>query len=114
MGTTKSKKEELYPGYNKDLQNAFININSDNNWDKYIESFKKYNYNIHHPNFPIKDKEYIIELINKYPKVSFYEYCLLTYFQTIKEVSISNDINPKEDKDVLIGNNNILDKINEH
>ena len=111
MDTIKNKKEELYPGYNKDLQTALINIDNDNNWDEYIESFKKYNYNIHHSDFPIKDKEYILELINKYPKVSFYEHCLLIYFQTIKQVDFKQTPNPENERDVLIGNSNFLNNL---
>ena len=103
--------EEMYAGYEKDMKTAIHSINSNRKLKALVNINKKYNYNINHPDFPKEYKEYIIHLMNTFPNVTFNEYCLVTQFQTMREESVTYDIIPQDERDVLEGEINLLDNI---
>lgn len=104
--------EELYPGYNLDMKRAISQIDFEYKWPKYIKSFEKYHSDINHPDFPSHDRKLIIDLMMKWPRVTFYEHCLVINFFTIRQSDDTTfEINPKKDDDVNCGDINILDKI---
>ena len=49
--------------------------------------------------------------MDRYPRISFYEHCIITDFQTIREESVTYDIIPQDERDVLEGEINLLDNI---
>jgi len=103
--------EEMYIGYEKDMKTAIHSIDSNRKLEALGNINRKYNYNINHPDFPKEYKEYILDLMNRYPNVTLNEYCLVTQFQTMKEESVTYDIIPQNEKDVLEGEINLLDNI---
>jgi len=103
--------KEMYAGYEKDMKTAIHSINSNRKLETLGHINKKYNYNINHPDFPKEYKEYIIHLMNTFPNVTFNEYCLVTQFQTMREESVTHDIIPQDERDVLEGEINLLDNI---
>ena len=103
--------EEMYVGYEQDMKTAIHSINSNHKYEELVHINRKYNYNINHPDFPKEYKEYILDLMNKYPNVTFNEHCLVTQFQTIKKESVTYDIIPQNENNVLPGEINLLDDI---
>jgi hypothetical protein len=103
--------EEMYVGYAKDMAKAIENATNDHKVSLLIDSYKQYNYNINHPDFPKEDKEIILDIMNRYPIISFYEHCIITSFQTIREESVTCDIVPQNESDVKLGEINLLDNI---
>jgi len=103
--------EEMYIGYEKDMAKAIENVTNDHKVTLLMTSYKQYNYNINHPDFPKEDKEFILDIMDRYPRISFYEHCIITDFYTIKEESITYDIIPQNENDVLPGEINLLDNI---
>jgi hypothetical protein len=103
--------EQMYAGYEQDMKTAIHSINSDGKYEELGHINRKYNYNINHPDFPKEYKKYILDLMNRYPSVTFPEYCLVTQFQTMREESITYDIVPQKEIDVKLGEINLLDNI---
>lgn len=103
--------EQMYAGYEQDMKTAIHSIDSDRKYEALVHINEKYNYNINHPDFPKEYKEYILDLMNRFPSVTFNEYCLVTQFQTMREESVTYDIIPENECDVLQGEINLLDNI---
>ena len=103
--------EEMYVGYEQDMAKAIENVTNDHKVGLLMSSYKQYNYNINHPDFPKEDREFILDIMNRYPKISFYEHCIITDFQTIREENVTYDIIPQNENDVLPGEINLLDDI---
>lgn len=49
--------------------------------------------------------------MDRFPSVTLNEYCLVTQFQTMREESVTYDIIPQDERDVLEGEINLLDNI---
>lgn len=85
---------------------------ADRNIKCILDFLKERKFNLNHPDVPEDLRNYIYDLMNRWPRVSFVEHCLITNLFTIREdPNTTYEINPKEEKDVSIGDIDVLNNI---
>ena len=108
------KKKEIDKFIKKNVKQGVSNFKKDLEINEQIETivdfFRSRKFDIHHPDVSPKTREMIFDIMNRYPRVSFIEACLIKNFFTIKEdPNVSFEINPQGSGDeVCIGDIDLL------
>jgi hypothetical protein len=106
--TEKWMKENV----DKAIANVQHDIDISEKHNRIYNFLKERNFDLNHSDVSRGLREYMFDLMDKWPRLDFEDYCLITRFFKMTESSeIKLDINPQQDRDVLEGNTNLLNEI---
>lgn len=100
------KEEEIDKFIKENVAFAISNFEADMLADKRIKTIIDFcaerKFNLKHPDFPKDLRDYLYDLMDRWPRLGLEEYCLITAFFTIREQPITKwEINPQGSGDEI-------------